>query len=370
VIAIAGAGIGGLTLGCALARHRIPFRIFEKAPQLAPVGAGIALADNALRALAHIDLAEAVRARGFALTRADICDPSGRVIVDMRDLPFPVVVMPRSALQQTLLEPVAGQVECARAVAGYERGASGIAVRFGEGDAVNADLLVGADGLHSQVRRAMRGGEPLRYSGQTSWRALADNVDLPDPHRTTETWGPGLRFGIVPLGAGRVYWFAVADAPAGARDPADCREWLRERFRGWHAPIDSVLASTPAASIVRTDISDRAPIRNWIDGRAVLLGDAAHPMTPNLGMGGCQAIEDAVVLADALVRERTVEAALARYQVRRLARANRFVTRSRLLGRLAHARSRPVRWLRNRALAAIPRGLTARALARDLDFRL
>ncbi|HUF25177.1 MAG TPA: FAD-dependent monooxygenase [Vicinamibacterales bacterium] len=369
-IAIAGAGIGGLTLGCMLARHGIPFRIFEKAPALAPVGAGIALADNALRALAHAGLAEAVRAAGQPLRQADICDSTARVIVGMRELPFPVVVMARTELQQALLAPIAGHVECNRGVAGYAHRDEGVVVRFDDGAEMEAALLIGADGLRSRVRAAMHGDEPLRYSGQTSWRAIAEPAGLPDTGRMTESWGPGLRFGIVPLTGGRVYWFAVAEEPSGGRDAGGVGATLRAKFEGWHAPIDAVIASTDDARIVRTDIFDRPPIRAWAEGRAVLLGDAAHPMTPNLGMGGCQAIEDAVVLGNALARESGVEAALAHYQARRVSRANRFVNRSFTFGRLAHARSRPVRWLRDRALGALSRGLALRALRRDLDFRL
>ena len=369
MILIAGAGIGGLTLGCALSRHGIPFRIFEKAPELKPAGAGIALADNALRALSHIDLRERVRTAGLQLRRADICDPRGRVIAGLGELPFPIVVMARTELQQALLEPIAAHVECGRAVVDYAQDGDGVRVTCGDGSEVRADALIGADGLHSAVRARMRGAEPLRYSGQTSWRALA-TVALPDPGRMTESWGNGLRFGIVPLPAGRVYWFAVAEEPAGQSDPAHIVQSLRSRFAGWHSPVHDVIAATPAASIVRTDIHDRVPVRTWIDGRVALLGDAAHPMTPNLGMGGCQAIEDAVVLGDVLRGERAIARALERYQAKRVTRANGFVNRSFMVGRLAHARSTPVRWLRDVALGMLPRQLAARAMARDLDFRL
>ena len=369
MILIAGAGIGGLTLGCALARHGIPFRIFEKAPGLKPAGAGIALSDNALRALAHIDLRCRVEAAGEPLRRADICNARGRVLAGFGELPFPVVVMSRTELQHALLEPIATHIECGRAVTGYEQNSDGVRVRLGDEEEVGGDALIAADGLHSAVRARMRGREPLRYSGQTSWRALA-TLGLPDPTRMTESWGGARRFGIVPLTAGRVYWFAVAEEPAGQRDGADIVGELRARFAGWHAPVDAVMAATPAGSILRTDIHDRVPIRNWIDGRVALLGDAAHPMTPNLGMGGCQAIEDAVVLGDALHREPSIERALARYQETRLSRANGFVNRSFMFGRLAHAKSAPARWLRDVALGAMPRTLATRAMARDLDFRL
>jgi 2-polyprenyl-6-methoxyphenol hydroxylase-like FAD-dependent oxidoreductase len=373
MIIIAGAGIGGLTLGCALSRAGRSFRILERAAELRPVGAGIALSENALRALAHIGLAEAARAAGQELGTAAICDQRGEVLIGyrIRDIiPGATVAMARAALQQTLVDALGTHVHTGQEVVDYEHRTAGVRVRLASGETVEGDLLVGADGLHSAVRRVMRGQEPLRYSGYTSWRALVDDIDLADPDRFTESWGAGQRFGIVPIGNRRVYWFAVADAAAGDRGGGDTREDLRRRFAGWHAPIDRIIAATPRDQIIRTDIFDRVPIARWSDRRVVLLGDAAHPMTPNLGMGGCQAIEDAVVLNDALGREASIDTALARYESRRIPRANSFVVRSFRAGQIAQLRAAPLRWLRNRALRAVPIRLATRAMARDMDFRL
>ncbi|MEX2271863.1 MAG: FAD-dependent monooxygenase [Vicinamibacterales bacterium] len=372
MILIAGAGIGGLTLGCALARLGRPFRIVDAAPELMPAGAGIALSDNAFRALAHLDLDEPVRACGQRLEEAAICDPNGRVISGYRVgelMPGATIAMSRWSLQQALLKALGAPVETGRRVTGYDARDDRVRVEFFDGDRCDADLLVGADGLHSAVRRAMRGDERLRYSGSTSWRALTE-FDLAGTERFTETWGPRRRFGIVPIGGRGVYWFAVADAAAGGRDGTDRVAALRSRFAGWHEPIDAIIASTPSERIIRTDIFDRRPVRKWTEGRVALLGDAAHPMTPNMGMGGGQAIEDAVVLADAIAREPDIAHALARYERARVARANSFVTRSYLMGRVAHAPTAPLRWLRHRALAAIPARVVARAMKRDLDFTL
>lgn len=372
MIVIAGAGIGGLTLGCALARAGRPFRILERSERLRPAGAGIALSANALRALAYVGLDDIVRAAGHELSVAAICDPNGRVLMEapvQAIVPGGTIALERERLHYTLQHALGVPVCLGRAVSGYESRAHGVRVYLDGGETLDADLLVGADGLHSAVRRVMRGEEALRYSGQTSWRALVDQVDTVRPDRFTESWGAGQRFGIVPLGRRRVYWFAVMDAPSGGRDACDPRDVLRARFAGWHAPIDELLAATHPEAIIRTDIFDRPPIRCWADGRAVLLGDAAHPMTPDVGMGGGQAIEDAVVLAEAIAEEVTLDAALARYQAKRLARANRFVKRSYRVGQVAHLRARPLRWLRDRALQRIPLSLIARAMARDFDFQ-
>jgi 2-polyprenyl-6-methoxyphenol hydroxylase-like FAD-dependent oxidoreductase len=372
MIVIAGAGIGGLTLGCALARAGLPFVIFERAAQLRPAGAGIALSQNAFSALEHLGLEQAARAAGQELAEAAICDQHGRVLLGskVRELvEGGTVAMARSDLQAVLLRALGTPVQTGRTVRSYRARRGGVVVELEDGAEVKADLLVGADGLHSAVRRLMRGSEPLRYAGYTSWRALVD-VELPRPDRMTESWGPGQRFGIAPIGPRRVYWFAVADAPPGVQDGGDPREALLARFAGWHAPIENLIAAADPGQIVRTDIHDRPPIDRWIEGYVTLLGDAAHPMTPNLGQGGCQAIEDAVVLATALVRHKEVLPALLHYQQRRLQRANSFVVRSWRFGQLAHLRPAPMRWLRDHALRAIPARLTARAAARDLQFRL
>ena len=373
MIIIAGAGIGGLTLGCALARIGRPFRLLERTGELRPVGAGIALSQNALTALAHIGLEASARAAGQELGQAAICDQHGQVLIGyrIRDIvPGATVAMARSALQQTLIDALGSRVETGQAVASYEHLPSGVHVTLATGERLAAALLVGADGLHSAVRRAMRGDELLRYSGYTSWRALVDDIELAEPDRFTESWGAGQRFGIAPIGQRRVYWFAVADAPAGERGDGDVREELKRRFAGWHAPIEQIIGATPRDQIIRTDIYDRVPIARWTDRRVALIGDAAHPMTPNLGMGGCQAIEDAVVLADALRRESSIDAALARYETQRIPRANSFVVRSFRAGQVAQLRAAPLRWLRNCALRAVPIRLVTRAMVRDLEFRL
>jgi 2-polyprenyl-6-methoxyphenol hydroxylase-like FAD-dependent oxidoreductase len=284
-------------------------------------------------------------------------------------VPGGTIALERERLHHALQLALGVQVSLGKAVIGYESFADGVQVSLDGGETLEADLLVGADGLHSAVRGVMRGEEDLRYSGQTSWRAIVDQVDTVQPDRFTESWGAGQRFGIVPLGRRRVYWFAVMNAPPGGSDAGSTRDTLRARFAGWHAPIDELLAATHPEAIIRTDIFDRPPVNRWIDGRAVLLGDAAHPMTPNVGMGGGQAIEDAVVLAEAIAGEVTIEAALARYEAKRMARANGFVRRSYRVGQVAHLRARPLRWLRDRALQRIPLGLIARAMARDFDFQ-
>jgi 2-polyprenyl-6-methoxyphenol hydroxylase-like FAD-dependent oxidoreductase len=171
-----------------------------------------------------------------------------------------------------------------------------------------------------------------------------------------ESWGRGQRFGIVPMGDGRVYWYATKDAPEGQRD-ADGRakQNLVALFSGWHEPIPALLAATEEAAILRNDIYDRDPLRRWSEGRVTLLGDAAHPMTPNLGQGACQAIEDSVVLAACLKKAGKVEAGLHEYQERRIPRTNGMVEESRKVGEVAQWRNPLLCWVRDALVAATSR---------------
>ena len=169
----------------------------------------------------------------------------------------------------------------------------------------------------------------------------------------SESWGRGERFGIVEIGSDQIYWFAVANAPRGGRDEDVTRELLA-RFGGWHSPIATLIERTPAAAIVRTDISDRRPVSRWHEQRVVLLGDAAHPMTPNLGQGAGQAIEDAAVLDRCLATTDTIDAALRRYETLRVTRANSIVRGSRTLGAVGQLQHPIAVWMRNTVLRLTP----------------
>jgi 2-polyprenyl-6-methoxyphenol hydroxylase-like FAD-dependent oxidoreductase len=180
----------------------------------------------------------------------------------------------------------------------------------------------------------------------------------------TETWGRGQRFGIVDIGFGEIYWFAVADAPPGGAD-GSVHDELLARFGRWHEPIADVIRATPADRIVRTDISDRDPITRWHDDGVVLLGDAAHPMTPNLGQGAGQAIEDAVALDRCLSAGASIESTLIDYEARRVSRANSLVLASRRVGAIAQWSHPAAVWFRNLGMRLTPASV-AQAQARKL----
>ncbi|MGB4137067.1 MAG: FAD-dependent monooxygenase, partial [Microbacterium sp.] len=229
------------------------------------------------------------------------------------------------------------------------------------------DLIVAADGIRSTVRGSLPGDPGIAYAGYSTWRGITDGpIDLGG--EAGETWGRGRRFGIAPLADGRAYWFAVVTAPRDAPgDPGD----LRRLYDDWHAPIPALIAATSPERVQYLPIDELArPSASLVHGRIVLLGDAAHAMTPNLGQGGGQAMEDAATLAALLAPLAThaspdaasLDAALRRYDGLRRPRTRRIAAQSRLIGRLGHTRGAVTTALRDLVLAATPSAALRRQL--------
>jgi 2-polyprenyl-6-methoxyphenol hydroxylase-like FAD-dependent oxidoreductase len=369
-VLIAGAGIGGLTLACALARKGIACRVFEKAKQLRPIGAGITMQGNAMLAFRAIGLEGAVRDAGAAPTRLDIRRSDGGLLarVDLaaveQALGATTIAIHRGDLHAVLHAAAGDVVTLGAEATGYRLDGDTVTLLLA-GREVQGCALVGADGLHSAIRTQVLGETKLRYAGYTSWRGItAANVaaTLPPEMPGGEALGRGERFGWVPVGEGRVYWFGVALASAGEHDD-DSLAMVKRRFGSWGVPAAILLDATDGAGVLRTDIHDREPVTKWGDGRVTLLGDAAHPMTPNLGQGGGQAVEDAVVLASCLgLPETDIVQALRRYEATRVERANRMVREARMLGSLFQANGAVTSRLRNTLFRATSGLATGRAI--------
>jgi len=234
-------------------------------------------------------------------------------------------------------------------------------------------VLIGADGLRSVVREGLPGADaaPPRYAGYSAWRAVLpfQSEALPEGY-SCETWGRGRRFGYVPLGRGRVYWFATENTPhaLGAAPPS--KSALLERFGDWHAPIPALLEATEEGVILHNPIFDRDPAEVWGEGRVTLLGDAVHPTTPNLGQGACQAIEDAVVLARCLAGQAEVEGALRAYEAARRKRTSEITLLSRRFGSMAQASHPLVCRLRDTVMRMTPPRLLQKQLREIVGYQL
>jgi 2-polyprenyl-6-methoxyphenol hydroxylase-like FAD-dependent oxidoreductase len=358
-ILVIGAGIGGLTTAIALRRAGIETRVLERVKTLQEAGAGVTLWLNAMHALRQLGVADTVSAAGAPLLSGGIRSRSGEVLSDppLQELEQRSgevgIALHRARLQQVLLAALDdGILQLDAGCCGFEQDGQGVAALLSGGRTEHGDGLIGADGIWSTIRAQLLGETKPRYAGYLAWRAIA----LSDYRgQSFEAWGQGQRFGVVPLGDGQVYWFATANSSEGASAQRVCKDELLRRFGRWQAPIPALLEATPEEAVLQQPIYDRRPTRRWGEGRVTLLGDAAHPMTPNLGQGACQAIEDAVALADCLKHGEDIPSALRAYEARRIKRASTIVTMSWRIGKVGQAENALTCWLRNAALKRIPR---------------
>lgn len=372
---IIGGGIGGLCAGIALQQAGHEVTVFEQTAELRPVGAGLSIWVNALNALRELGIYAAFRsvsavgaesgirtAQGTALTATASEQLCARLGTDelMR-------IVHRADLHQLLLAQLGdAQLQTGAACIGFQEEDGQITAHFVDGSSATGDYLIGADGIHSAIRAQLHGEIAPTYSGYTAWRAVV-GVD-PNALLPGESWGRGARFGQLPLNNGRVYWFATHNEPEGAQATEGEKTRLQQLFGDWHDPIPDLITATPADAILRHDIYDRPPLTTWGKGRVTLLGDAAHPMTPNLGQGACQAIEDAVVLGRMVRRASTITQALRVYEAARIPRTTTLVNQSRTIGRMGQWQNPLLVHLRSLLMRGMPAQLQLNQLTRTLTF--
>ncbi|HEY2619695.1 MAG TPA: FAD-dependent monooxygenase [Acetobacteraceae bacterium] len=380
---IVGGGIGGLAAALALQRIGASVRVFEKGPAVAEVGAGLSLWSSAMLALRRLGLESAALSHGSVIERVRSAKSSGAVLAveDFAALGeragAPSICIHRGELQRLLFEAVSAgmtsKVETGRECVGYAEAASAVTAIFSDGSREEGDLLIGADGIHSTVRNSLFGQEAPRFAGYFAWRGIAHGVASRLPEREALTvLAPGAQAGAFHCGADSVYWFLTRNASRGSQpDLRDDRTGILRQIGDWRVDFRSFVEATATDAILRNDVMDRPPRRVWGRGRVTLLGDAIHATTPDLGQGACQALEDAVVLADAISHGATIETGLLAYQDRRRARANYVVSESRRMGNLLQTVNPIAVWLRDAVgSTVIGRKISDRLFARLLCVEL
>jgi 2-polyprenyl-6-methoxyphenol hydroxylase-like FAD-dependent oxidoreductase len=283
----------------------------------------------------------------------------------------PAVCMRRADLLAILLAAL--PQECLHL--GYEfehleRDNGKVRLHFKDGRVQEHDAVVGADGIRSRVRSELFGfSEPI-YRGYTVWRGLARyDGDAVAPGFNSESWGIGKRFGILNTGHRRFTWYATANVSPDHLD-ATCgrKRELQQLFAGWHQPIADFLEATDEAEILKNGARDCAPLQQWGKGMVTLLGDAAHPCTPNLGQGGCMALEDALVLAKCVEKEPLLEVALRHYESLRFHRTKHIQQRSLLIGHIGQWQSSLFVTGREIVTRMLPAALIERNLRRVYSY--
>jgi 2-polyprenyl-6-methoxyphenol hydroxylase-like FAD-dependent oxidoreductase len=338
-IGIVGGGIGGIAAAVALRQSGIDVVVYEKAAQLCEVGAGMMLWPNATRVLREMGLLESVLARSGQNTHFLVRASCGKILMNIAlgQFDVPAVCTRRTDLLSVLLAEL--PPECVRLgceLQDLEQSEGKVRLYFKGGLVKEHDAVIGADGIRSRVRSKLFGASDPIYRGYTVWRGLAQyDGDAVPAGCNSETWGAGKRFGILNTGHRRFTWYATSNVPPHHLDAACGRKReLQQMFDGWHEPIANFIDATDESGMLKNRACDFAALRCWGRGMVTLLGDAAHSCTPNLGQGGCMALEDALVLAKCVNREPCLRTALRQYESLRYQRTRSIQKRSRLIGRI------------------------------------
>ncbi|OBC15914.1 FAD-binding monooxygenase [Mycobacterium sp. 852013-50091_SCH5140682] len=366
-VLVVGAGITGLATAVALQRQGFEVRVLEARDDTS-AGTGISIWPNALAALDELGLGDAVRSAGGRVTAGAVRWHDGTWLRRpeperfIRALGEPLVVIRRADLTDILSAPLAADtVEYGVGVRGLVTTADGVRVTVSDGSTRDAAAVVGADGVDSVVARHLNGPLTRRYAGYTAWRGVAKHRI--DPDMAGETMAAGLEVGHVPMGAEHTYWFATERAPEGRTRPDGELAYLQRAFASWAEPIPALLAAADPAEVLRNDLYDRAPARCWARGPVAIAGDAAHPMRPHLGQGGCQGLEDAAVLGELAGLAPDLATAFAQFTTRRRRRVQMIVRESRLIGRIVNLRPPVLSAAAIRASALVPEFVLTRHLA-------
>ncbi len=372
-ILIVGGGIAGLGLARALLDSRVECEVVERTSTWRPVGAGISLGVNAMKVMRGLGLAEAIEARGRVLGEMAITDADDSVLtrsnLSRLEPRFgPSIAIHRAALHDVLAEATSDvPVRLGTTANRIEDRGECVWVQLSDGSSEEFDLVVGADGLSSQVRELTFGPVPLSYSGYTCWRLVVDCP--PGLKRGQEMWGRGKRFGILRIDDHRVYCFAVANAPAASPGPSEEGvEAFHQRFAGFGGPVPAILEQVEdPAQLIHNDLCE-VITRPWHRGRVVLVGDAAHAMTPNMGQGAAMALEDVRVLAELMGQGwrdgQQLAVHLDAWMVRREPRVRWVQDQSRRIGKVAQWEGRLTCGLRNTLARLVPDSANERALTR------
>ncbi|MBE9181418.1 FAD-dependent urate hydroxylase HpxO [Oculatella sp. LEGE 06141] len=355
-IVVIGAGIGGLSAGIALKQAGFDVEIYDRVKELRPVGAGISLWSNGVKVLNRLGLGAEMAKIGGQMNRMEYRTQTGELLndIDLMPLihdvgqrPYPVA---RRDLQHMLMQAFPGDVKLGHKCVGVEEDETGVTAFFENGHQARGDLLIAADGIRSILRTHVLGQEvEPQYGGYINWNGLVPADESLAPR---DCWiiyvGEHKRVSMMPVAGDRFYFFFDVPLPKGTpANPDTYKAELKQHFQGWADPVQTLIERLDPYAVARPEIHDVGPIDRFVKGRVALLGDSAHATCPDLGQGGCQAMEDSLVLTNYLMTTNLgVEYALKRYEMERKARANAVVQKARQRAEQIHGKEPDVtqRW--------------------------
>lgn len=346
---VIGAGIGGLSAAVALKKAGITCEVFEAVKEIKPVGAAISIWPNGVKCMKNLGMGEIIETYGGPMHFLAYKEYQGGETLTRFSLaplvertggrPCPVS---RSELQREMLNFWGREaVQFGKRVTRAQENADGVTVWFSDGTTAHGDFLIAADGSRSVLRPYVLGHKPeRRYAGYVNWNGL---VDIDESIAPADQWttfvGEGKRVSLMPVAQGRFYFFFDVPLPAGlAEDRHTLRDDLRRYFNGWAPAVQKLIAALDPQTTNRVEIHDIEPFDTLVRGKVALLGDAGHSTTPDIGQGGCAAMEDAVVLGDIFRENREIVSALRQYEALRCARVRDLILKARKRCDITHGK--------------------------------
>ncbi|RBW57553.1 monooxygenase [Tenacibaculum sp. E3R01] len=361
-IDIIGAGIGGLTMAIALEQKGFKTRVFEQTENIKPIGAGIILANNAMQVYKALRLHKIIEEKGNHISSLNITKPDliplSKVNLSAFEHKFGVknIAIHRAVLQQILIDQLSSSsLKLNYKLEKITKNSNGHTLKFKTGQTIQSSTLIAADGLNSIVRQQLFSKTNIRNVQQFCWRGITDySLPLKYQNELNEAWGKSNRFGFVQIAKNKVYWYALKSFKKNKEEINSNN--IKNHFSLYSSIIQEIISSTNKKQIHTAEISDLKPIKRWYKENVCLIGDAAHAMTPNMGQGACQAIEDAFILSECLSKYQN-NIAFKKFQKLRIKKAHQVVKKSWMIGKIAHLSNPFLISIRNQIIKLTPESI-------------
>lgn len=363
-ILINGGGIAGLTAAIALRKLGIETEVFESAQEIKPVGAGLVIQSNAIKALEYLGIEDDIIKSANPINQLAILDEKGRVIKnqkptsDNREL-FSGLAIHRHTLHQILKSYLPDNVLFTNKKAlSFSYRNEKVILHFEDVSTAEGDFVISADGINSNIRLQLLPDSKPRYAGYFCWRSIIENIN-PKITEATETWGSKGRFGIVPINGNRIYWYATINSNQfDVKINYYSLKNLQEHFDNYHPRVQQILEKSSDDNLIKNPICDIKPLNQFAFEKVLLIGDAAHATTPNLGQGACQAIEDVMILHQEIASGKRIPSAFRSFERRRVEKTKFIIETSRKLGAIGQIENKFLISLRNIIFKLTPEFVT------------